>query len=116
METGSRRASARDVRDLCVIYGVTGQAQVDELMDLARLAGSLGGGASTTSPSCPLYSAPEQEAVVISAYWACDEDRNRILNGSASPPTREPADTAVTRSAQSSAMMHQMQLCRFGQR
>ncbi len=36
-----------------------------------------------------------------------------LTQHSAGPPTREPADTAVTRSAQSSAMMHQMQLCRF---
>jgi hypothetical protein len=38
METGARRANPRDVRDLCAIYGLSDQAQVDDLMDLARLA------------------------------------------------------------------------------
>jgi transcriptional regulator with XRE-family HTH domain len=36
METGQRGATLRDVRDLCRIYGVTDQAQVTHLMDLAR--------------------------------------------------------------------------------
>ena len=36
METGQRGATLRDVRDLCGIYGVTDQNQVDRLMKLAR--------------------------------------------------------------------------------
>jgi transcriptional regulator with XRE-family HTH domain len=36
METGQRAATLRDVRDLCRIYGVTEQAEVTRLMDLAR--------------------------------------------------------------------------------
>jgi transcriptional regulator with XRE-family HTH domain len=36
METGQRGATLRDVRDLCRIYGVTDQAQITHLMDLAR--------------------------------------------------------------------------------
>lgn len=38
METAARGANPRDVRDLCHIYGVTDQAEIDELMDLARQA------------------------------------------------------------------------------
>jgi transcriptional regulator with XRE-family HTH domain len=36
METGQRAATLRDVRDLCGIYGVTDQAEITRLMDLAR--------------------------------------------------------------------------------
>lgn len=36
LETGLRRASLRDVRDLCVIYGVSDQTEIDRLMELAR--------------------------------------------------------------------------------
>jgi transcriptional regulator with XRE-family HTH domain len=36
METGQRGATLRDVRDLCRLYGLTDQAQVTHLMDLAR--------------------------------------------------------------------------------
>jgi transcriptional regulator with XRE-family HTH domain len=36
METGQRAATLRDVRDLCRIYGVTDQAEVTRLMELAR--------------------------------------------------------------------------------
>ncbi|HUC24131.1 MAG TPA: helix-turn-helix transcriptional regulator [Streptosporangiaceae bacterium] len=36
METGQRAATLRDVRDLCRIYGVTDQAEISRLMDLAR--------------------------------------------------------------------------------
>ena len=38
LETGSRQASLRDVRDLCHLYQVTDQARIDELMDLANQA------------------------------------------------------------------------------
>lgn len=36
METGQRGATLRDVRDLCALYGVTDEAQVDHLMTLVR--------------------------------------------------------------------------------
>lgn len=36
METGQRGATPRDVRDLCRIYGITDQAEVARLMNLAR--------------------------------------------------------------------------------
>ena len=36
METGQRAATPRDVRDLCRIYGVTDDAEVALLMDMAR--------------------------------------------------------------------------------
>jgi transcriptional regulator with XRE-family HTH domain len=36
METGQRAATLRDVRDLCRIYGVTDQAEITRLMELAR--------------------------------------------------------------------------------
>jgi len=36
METGQRGTTLRDVRDLCRIYGVTDEAEVERLMNLAR--------------------------------------------------------------------------------
>jgi transcriptional regulator with XRE-family HTH domain len=36
METGHRSATLRDVRDLCRIYGVTDQSQVEHMMGLVR--------------------------------------------------------------------------------
>ncbi|GII04132.1 helix-turn-helix domain-containing protein [Planobispora takensis] len=38
LETAQRGVSLRDVRDLCQIYGVTQQAEIDELMQMAREA------------------------------------------------------------------------------
>ncbi|GAA3121126.1 helix-turn-helix domain-containing protein [Streptosporangium carneum] len=38
IETAQRGALPRDVRDLCLFYGVTDQAQIDALMTLAREA------------------------------------------------------------------------------
>lgn len=38
LETGQRSATLRDVRDLCVLYGITEQAERDRLMTLAREA------------------------------------------------------------------------------
>ena len=67
METGSRRANPRDVRDLCAIYGLTDQAQVDDLMDLARLAREPGWWSQYDDVLSP-YIGLEQEAVVISAF------------------------------------------------
>jgi transcriptional regulator with XRE-family HTH domain len=68
METGARRASPRDVRDLCAIYGLTDQAQVDELMELARLAREPGWWSQYDEPVLSPYIGLEQEAVAISAY------------------------------------------------
>ena len=36
METGQRGATARDIRDLCEIYGVTASSEREKLMELAR--------------------------------------------------------------------------------
>jgi transcriptional regulator with XRE-family HTH domain len=68
METGARRASPRDVRDLCAIYGLADQAQVGELMELARLAREPGWWSQYDEPVLSPYIGLEQEAVAISAY------------------------------------------------
>ena len=67
METGSRRANPRDVRDLCAIYGLTDRAQVDDLMDLARLAREPGWWSQYDAVLSP-YIGLEQEAVAITAF------------------------------------------------
>ena len=36
LETGRVGASPRDIRDLCIVYGITDQGERDRLMDLAR--------------------------------------------------------------------------------
>ena len=57
LETGARRASLRDVRELCRVYEVNDEAQVAQLMDLARRPESRVGGPGSTSLSYPLSSA-----------------------------------------------------------
>jgi transcriptional regulator with XRE-family HTH domain len=72
LETGTRRASLRDVRDLCRVYGITDQAQVDELMDLASQAREPGWWTKYDEPILSPYIGLEQEAVAITAfsmYW-----------------------------------------------
>lgn len=66
IETGARRASARDVRDLCRIYGVPEQEQ--ELADLARQSREPGWWSQYDDPFLSPYIGLEQEAAVISAY------------------------------------------------
>ncbi|MBO3744639.1 helix-turn-helix domain-containing protein [Streptosporangiaceae bacterium NEAU-GS5] len=51
METAKRGASLRDVRDLCQIYGVTDQPEIDALLTLAREANQPGLRAEHTSES-----------------------------------------------------------------
>jgi transcriptional regulator with XRE-family HTH domain len=68
LETGSRRASLRDVRDLSRLYQVTDQAQADELMDLARQARQVAWWTEYEEPVfSPLFGL-EQEATVITSY------------------------------------------------
>jgi transcriptional regulator with XRE-family HTH domain len=68
METGSRRASQRDVRDLCRIYGVSNEAQVDELMTLASQAREPGWWNQYDEPKLSPYLGLEQEAAAITVY------------------------------------------------
>ncbi len=67
METGARRASLRDVRDLCRLYGVTDPARVDELMALASQAREPGWWNQYDEILSP-YVGLEQEAAAITAY------------------------------------------------
>jgi transcriptional regulator with XRE-family HTH domain len=73
IETGARRASIRDVRDLCELYGISGQTQADELMTLARQAREPGWWSRYDDPQLhDAYIGLEQEAAVItnySMYW-----------------------------------------------
>jgi transcriptional regulator with XRE-family HTH domain len=68
LETGTRRASLRDVRDLCQIYGVTDQAQADELMSLARQARESGWWTKYDEPFLSPFIGLEQEAIAITAF------------------------------------------------
>lgn len=68
LETGARRASLRDVRDLCRIYQVTDQAEADELMDLARQARQAGWWTRYDEPVLSPLLGLEQEAVAITSY------------------------------------------------
>ena len=70
LETAGRRAIPRDVRDLCGIYGVTDQAEVDALMDLARQGRQPGWWAPYNDLGLlmgPLIGL-EQEAVAITSF------------------------------------------------
>lgn len=66
LETGARRASLRDVRDLCAIYRVP--ELEPELAAVARLAHEPGWWSQYDEPVLSPYIGLEQEAVAISAY------------------------------------------------
>jgi transcriptional regulator with XRE-family HTH domain len=67
METGARRPSLRDVRDLCGIYGVDERASA-ELMDLARKAREQGWWSQYDDLKLDPYIGLEQEATSITCY------------------------------------------------
>lgn len=69
IETGARRASIRDVRDLCELYGVSDQAQAEELISLARQARELGWWSRYDDPRLhDAYIGLEQGATTITNY------------------------------------------------
>jgi hypothetical protein len=67
METGHGIATLRDIRDLCDIYGVTGQAERDRLMTLARQSKQQAWWQSYDL-AYATYVGLEAEAVAISAF------------------------------------------------
>ena len=67
LETGARRPSLRDVRDLCVLYGVD-EATSTELMSLARGAREQGWWTQYEDLKLDPYIGLEQEAIAITCY------------------------------------------------
>jgi transcriptional regulator with XRE-family HTH domain len=67
METGQRGATLRDVRDLCNLYGVTGEAERDRLMTLAKEGKQPGWWQSYELP-ISTYVGLEAEAASIKDY------------------------------------------------
>jgi len=67
METGHSAATARDIRDLCDLYGIADKAERDHLMALAR-EGKLQGWWQPYDLTYATYAGLEAEAVVISAF------------------------------------------------
>jgi transcriptional regulator with XRE-family HTH domain len=67
METGARRPSLRDVRDLCGIYGVNERTSA-ELMDLARKAREQGWWNQYDDLKLDPYIGLEQEATSITCF------------------------------------------------
>ena len=68
LETGVRRASLRDVRDLCGIYGIADEARLNELVNLAGRAREPGWWSQYDEPVLSPYIGLEQEAIAITAY------------------------------------------------
>lgn len=66
-ETGARRVSLREVRDLCTLYGVS-QGEVADLMELARQARQLGWWAKYSDIKIPQLIGYEQEATAITCF------------------------------------------------
>jgi transcriptional regulator with XRE-family HTH domain len=66
-ETGQRTASLRDVRDLCLLYGIT-EAETSELMALARMARESGWWKEYSDLKLEPYIGLEQEASAITAF------------------------------------------------
>src|SRR5690348_12155167 len=67
LETGQRRVSQRDVRDLCQLYQV-GQQETAHLMDLARQAQERGWWTQFTDLGLVPFIGLEQEAAAITSY------------------------------------------------
>ncbi len=67
IETAARRASQRDVRDLCQIYGVNDQ-ETAELMSLARQAREPGWWTQYDDLKLTPFIGMEQEAVAITSF------------------------------------------------
>lgn len=69
IETGARRVSIRDVRDLCELYGVSDQAQTEALINLARQAREPGWWSVYDDPRLhEAYIGLEQGATAITNY------------------------------------------------
>jgi hypothetical protein len=68
MENGRRAISPRDVRDLCVLYGVSDQEVVDALMDMARESGTRGWWHAYGDIPQSVYIGLEADAASVHAY------------------------------------------------
>jgi hypothetical protein len=68
IENGRRTISARDVRDLCAIYGVTDQQVIDALMETARETGQQGWWHAYGDIPQSVYIALEADAASLHAY------------------------------------------------
>jgi transcriptional regulator with XRE-family HTH domain len=67
IETGHRRPSLRDVRDLCKLYDVS-DSDTDELMDLARMAREPGWWSQYSDLNLDPYIGLEQDASFITCF------------------------------------------------
>ncbi|MFF1296959.1 MULTISPECIES: helix-turn-helix domain-containing protein [unclassified Streptomyces] len=68
LENGNRAISRRDVRDLCVIYGVTDQQVIDSLMQMAKESGQQGWWHAYGDIPQSIYIALETDATSLHAY------------------------------------------------
>ncbi|MGW6927544.1 helix-turn-helix domain-containing protein [Streptomyces sp. NPDC054950] len=68
LENGRRAISPRDVRDLCVIYGVTDQQVIDSLMEMAKEAGQQGWWNVYGGIPQSVYVGLETDAATVHAY------------------------------------------------
>lgn len=99
METGQRGATPRDIRDLSGIYGVTDEAQVAYMMQLAREGKQQGWWQSFTVPLGHMnYVGFEQEATSLSIFHSSvvpglvqTADYTRALHKGAIPRLDDPA-------------------------
>jgi transcriptional regulator with XRE-family HTH domain len=99
METGQRGATPRDIRDLCDLYGVTGAAERDHLMTLAREGKQQGWWQSFNVPlRHMIYVGLEQEAASLTIFHSTvvpglvqTADYTRALHESAVPKLEESA-------------------------
>ncbi len=90
METGHGIATARDIRDLCNLYGVTDPVERDRLSQLAR-EGKQQGWLQPYDPKYRTYIDLEAEAVAISAF------QSSMINGLLQTPdyARAAAEAAM---------------------
>ncbi len=68
IETGARRASLRDVRDLCRVYGITDTPAATDLMTLARQARESGWWTQYDDLALSPYIGLEQDAIAVTFF------------------------------------------------
>jgi transcriptional regulator with XRE-family HTH domain len=68
LENGNRAISARDVRDLCAIYGVRDRQVIDSLMEMAKESGRQGWWHAYGDVPQSVYIALETDAASLHAY------------------------------------------------
>ncbi|WP_030724779.1 helix-turn-helix domain-containing protein [Streptomyces sp. NRRL S-237] len=109
LETGRRRISPRDVRDLCGLYGVTDRQVVDALMEMARESDRQGWWVACGEVPYTVYIGLETAAASVRSYEPL------VISGLLQTPAYAAAVTAETiplATEEQIAVRREVRLCR----